>query len=389
MTTDSVLHAALDYYELGWAVIPIPAGSKAAKLRWGPYRETPADREQIEQWFRTGRSNIAVILGGTSGGLNCRDFDKADGYPAWAGAHPDLAAVLPTVRTHGGHHVYFLGDAKGFQYLGDGDGELRGSNCYCILPPSIHPEGTPYRWLIPPTKDNLLALDPYAVGLAECRLQKSETVTEKTETPERPESTERTEGDRKSVVWDESLELIVRKTLPREPGTRHRRLFDLIRHLHSSPQYSSRRPEDLRSILEEWHRRALPFIRTKPFSETWIDFLKCWPKVRFKIGADPMTKTYERATRGKLPAVALRLYPDHRELQRLAALCRELQREAGDAPFFLSCRTAGELLGVSHTEANRWLFLLAHDHVIVEVAKGGTSENPRRATRYRYVGGAS
>ena len=41
--------------------------------------------------------------------------------------------------------------------------------------------------------------------------------------------------------------------------------------------------------------------------------------------------------------------------QLLVGICRELQRRAGDAPFFLGCRTAAELLGVEHNTAARWL----------------------------------
>ncbi len=74
-------------------------------------------------------------------------------------------------------------------------------------------------------------------------------------------------------------------------------------------------------------------------------------------------------------------------MRLLAALCRELQRESGDRPFYLACRTAGRLLKSDYTTAWRWLFLLAHDRVIDEVEKGlrGGGRAKRRASRDRYL----
>ena len=69
----------------------------------------------------------------------------------------------------------------------------------------------------------------------------------------------------------------------------------------------------------------------------------------------------------------------------LAGVCRELGKVGGGG-FYLATRTAGRLLDVSAMTASRWLFLLEHDGLILTVAKGGTSENPRKATRFRYLG---
>ena len=82
------------------------------------------------------------------------------------------------------------------------------------------------------------------------------------------------------------------------------------------------------------------------------------------------------------PAEAARY--EQPELKKLVAICRELQRISGTSPFFLSCRTAGQLLGVNHSTANRWLYLLAKGGVIVETSKGERST--RRASQYRYLG---
>lgn len=150
---------ALRYHGLGWSVIPMKPRSKQPKLRsWKPYQTERAAETLIAEWFPEGSDlNLAVVLGDVSGGLVCRDFDTLDSFKAWAALFPRLAATLPTVETSRGRHVYFLaeidqirGTGKSASILTLGDGELRAGGL-CVLPPSTHPTGRPYRWLIPPT----------------------------------------------------------------------------------------------------------------------------------------------------------------------------------------------------------------------------------------------
>ena len=95
-----------------------------------------------------------------------------------------------------------------------------------------------------------------------------------------------------------------------------------------------------------------------------------------------MATIMEKALQAPLPEAAGR-YEDE-PIRRLVALCRQLGREAKGGTFPLSCRIAGGLLGVSHLQANRWLFLLAHDGVIEQTSKG--DHGKRQAAEYRYLG---
>ena len=376
----TILRHALYYADkLGWCVIPIPHGRKEARIRWKRFQTERPDTAQLQKWFGRGQHNIAVMLGAVSGGLNCRDFDLVESYIAWAKAHPDLANRLPTARTARGNHVYFLAGIEGIQDLGDG--ELRGSRGYCMLPPSVHPAGAVYEWVIRPTAENLVVVDPERAGF----VPNEGLVTEQTENTEKPEQTEHTEQT-EAIEWVEGVEEVIRGTLPREYGTRNRKVFELARSLKSLPPFADADPRDLREIVQEWHRCALPKIRTKEFEETWIDFLQAWPRVRYVKGTEPMMQTFQRAVENEPPRIAVTKYPDNPRLQILVALCRELQRAAGEQPFYLSTRTAGRLLSSSHTEAGRWFFLLESDGILEVKAKGGTHENPRNATRFKYLG---
>ena len=121
-------------------------------------------------------------------------------------------------------------------------------------------------------------------------------------------------------------------------------------------------------------------IATEPFEETWIDFLRAWPKVKFPKGKEPMEQILDEAKKN-LPKVAERY--EQSELRLLVSLCRCLQRSAGDDVFYLAAGKAGKLLGVPKTKAWRWLWLLEQEQVISVVEKGQLKA--RRASRYRHL----
>lgn len=396
-----LLDWVLQYDHLGWCVIPIPYGKKKAQIKWGKYQKSRPNENQHYRWFADGRRNVAVVLDEVSGGLACRDFDTIYSYESWKDSHPDLAAILPTVKTGKGYHVYFLASVQGRKDIkgnnGEHLGELRGSGHYCMLPPSVHPNGYVYEWVNPPTKDNLLVLYPEQAGF----LPESTNVTEQTEDTEQTEKTENTEaieggvekneraserGETKSdATVESSVEAAICATLPKELHTRNRQIFEFGRALKSLPQFADADPREFRRYVKLWHERALLNIATKEFEETWIDFLKAWPRIKYARGEEPMAKIFERAIALETPKIAVEKYPDHSKLKILVSLCRELQRAAGNKPFYLSVRTAGRLLDVKPMTANRWLFLLQSDGILTLISKGGTAETVRQASRYLYI----
>ena len=184
---------------------------------------------------------------------------------------------------------------------------------------------------------------------------------------------------------DLDVDQVIQQTLPAGIGRRNRQVFELARALKAVPRLADAPVDTLEPSVRRWHDLgvASEVIATEPFDETWIDFLQAWPKVKFPKGTEPMVAVFEKAKAGPVPRAALKY--EHPQLRLLAALCRELQRTAGDKPFFLSCETARRLLDASHRMATwRWLSLLLHDRIIQEVEKGDPKK--RRASRYRYLG---
>jgi hypothetical protein len=373
----------------------IPTAAKKARGRWKCYQAAPPDEPTLRRLFgRPGVTGLAVLLGSASGGLACRDFDRLLSYQSWAAAHPELAAALPTVATARGRHVYFRGP-EGFADLGDG--EYRGTpGHYCLLPPSAHPDGPVYTWLVPLPKNDLLpALDPDTTGLrrpwdeGRCNTEDTEGAedTESAEgaadTAPPPSLPELSVFSAPSVLQAQAVQLAVESTLPRAERQRNRRLFDLARRLKGIPFLASADLATLRPIVVEWHRRALPFIGTKEFTASWADFIAAWGKVRVPAGQGPVEEAFRRAVKSEPPARAAALY-DEPPVLLLAALCRELQRIAGAGLFYLDCRTAGRLLSIHHTTAWRLLTVLCADGILMAGAKG--SQVSGKANEYRYIG---
>ena len=174
-----MLAAALEYHRRGWSILPMRMQAKRPKVRWKRFQEQRAAESTVQKWFGGGADvGVGVVFGAVSGGLASRDFDQIDGYHRWAAEHAELARLLPTVETRRGRHVYGRADATSMEVirrrLGKpdgtgaidcGDGELRaGVGCYSVLPPSRHPEGAKYRWLVPLPDGPLPLVDPVTAG---------------------------------------------------------------------------------------------------------------------------------------------------------------------------------------------------------------------------------
>lgn len=417
MTDSPILRAALDYHARGWSIIRMSMAQKRPAHKWKRYQDCQMTEANVRRQFGSGTGGIGVIFGEVSGWLASRDFDDMPAYEAWAARHSSLAGTLPTVETRRGRHVYCrttqaaIGQLRqrlgksGTGAIACGDGELRaGVGCYSVLPPSRHPSGHEYRWLIPLPDGPLPEVDLPAAGFVPDPMLATVSTESNGEHGGLLRTTEAmksgfggsghcdqpalSNGSVLSVPLCRTDDLLAQidravcESLPAGPGRRNEQVFALARALKAIPVLADATARDLRPAVRRWHELALPVIGTKPFEETWIDFLRAWPKVKFPKGAEPIARLFAAASQMPLPAGALEY--EQPAVRLLVALCREIQRSAGEQPFYLSCRTAGRMLKVDHSTAARWLFLLVQDGVLVEVSKG--SQSTKRASRYRYVG---
>src|ERR1039458_1661886 len=132
--------AALAYAKNGWKILPLKPFGKTPYAGNGVKHAT-TDAEQIRAWFQDNpKINIGIATGE---GLIVLDADspEAEAFLATQGA-------TRTVRTGKGRHFYYE-SSKAFK---NAVGKLREKldvrslGGYIVAPPSVHENGTTYRW---------------------------------------------------------------------------------------------------------------------------------------------------------------------------------------------------------------------------------------------------
>ena len=173
------------------------------------------------------------------------------------------------------------------------------------------------------------------------------------------------------AVTDSALEHF----MPATTGQRNKCLFPLARHM------KARCPDatlaELRPVLQRWHAMALPNLGTTEFSESWGDFVRAWNSVRVPEGAW-LAQIKDGFEAELLPAALPGDYGPR--TLRLLQLCTHIQRSHGTEPFYLSARTAAEVLGIHHTSAAAMLNGLVADGVLLLVRRGSFED--RTASEY-------
>lgn len=187
------------------------------------------------------------------------------------------------------------------------------------------------------------------------------------------------ELENKKLTLNSAVLEAIENTQPTKQGERHRRIFDLVRRLKAVPELEGRSAREVRQLARQWHTKALPVIGTADWDTTWDDFTFAWTNAKYAWGTT-MSAILERATTENLPEAAYDYENPKRQL--LVALCRELQRDVGDQPFFLSTRTLNDLLDITSMEAWRWLQGLCRVGILQLVKTG----NRHKATEFRYLG---
>lgn len=184
-----------------------------------------------------------------------------------------------------------------------------------------------------------------------------------------------------------SVEAAVSLSTPSGIHQTNQKLFKFCRALKNVELYRGKKfdPAELERAFDLWYAAARPHLRPDQSKDRYqMEFTHKFMTAKHPLGrAKFLERAMERAQSDRPPKAA-ELFQDER-LKRLVSLLYYLQVEAGDQTFFIACRDAGELIGVSKTQANKWLAVLASPltrHRVLKVVEPGTNT---RAPRLRFI----
>lgn len=144
---------AFTLYDYGLNIFPQPFGKKGG-YPWKRLQYTRLPREHeafgLQQLF-LGECNLAVMCGATSGNLFVIDCETEEALRHHARQMRQRDIPLWVVKTARGGHIYLRtcdGEVHNVEPNVMRDVEIKGQRGYVLAPPSIHPSGAIYEWLV-------------------------------------------------------------------------------------------------------------------------------------------------------------------------------------------------------------------------------------------------
>jgi predicted transcriptional regulator len=144
---------AYQLYDAGFNVIPQPIGKKGG-YAWRNAQFTRLNRDHENYGLRSlfaGQCNIAVMCGRTSNNLFVIDCESRGAFFYHINKIREKKIPLWAAKTARGGHIYLQATDGEVQNITAGilrEAEIKGCNGYVLAPPSIHPSGAVYEWLI-------------------------------------------------------------------------------------------------------------------------------------------------------------------------------------------------------------------------------------------------
>jgi hypothetical protein len=156
--------------DLKWSIFPCAPRSKKPLIKWGPYQTRLPTPEEVEKWWtKWPDANVGIICGKISGNI-CVDIDSPEAQEFYRAEYGEIHnTIRQTTGKPGGLHLIFSYPLDGRPYRNVGDVEkanstieihCRGDGGFFVAAPSIHPNGTQYKWVLDPLEspDDLLDL---------------------------------------------------------------------------------------------------------------------------------------------------------------------------------------------------------------------------------------
>jgi hypothetical protein len=148
--------AAQDYAACGWSVVPIQPRGKRPLVAWLALQQHIADTQEIAGWFRRWPdANVGIVTGHISGIVVVDVDPRHGGQQSLADLereHGPLPRTAEVATGGGGRHLYFVHrGALLHNRVGLRPGiDLRAEGGCVVAPPSVHPSGRRYAWVVAP-----------------------------------------------------------------------------------------------------------------------------------------------------------------------------------------------------------------------------------------------
>ena len=211
------------------------------------------------------------------------------------------------------------------------------------------------------------------------------TGTEEPEDTEEPEEPDETEEVSEWLFSVHSIEDALRVSKPTQLHQNYRLALVLARAVKAleTLRGSSFSPKEHQDIHNRWLEGAAPFLRPGQSKEDYfMEYLNAYQLAKYPLGSAAVAKAMDAAKQNPLPPDALP-WASNPDTRLLAAICRELQKSAGEAPFYLSARTVQRIFQhQTHATGAKWLRSFCVMQILTETEKG----KGLRASRYRYCG---
>jgi len=165
--------SALYYRAKGWSVIPLRPRDKRPLVPWEGFQKRIATEQEVRGWFaKEPQANLGIVTGSISG-LFVLDLDDRHGgndsidklldgtrhLPDSPFAFTGGKSVVPSA------HLYFKMEGPTPTMPGLLPGvDLKGEGGYVVAPPSIHPDGGVYEWVVSPREVELLPAPGWLVA---------------------------------------------------------------------------------------------------------------------------------------------------------------------------------------------------------------------------------
>lgn len=170
MTTPA-LDLSLKYSEIGWQTFQLRERDKVPLVKWADVA-TCEKNTLLGWWEYNPNANIGIVCGRRSG-IVVLDVDKDkggfDSLQQLQNRYGKLPATPTSATGSGGEHLFFaypehatIRNSAG--KLGAGL-DIRGDGGYVVAPPSVHPNGKRYKWVVLPSETPLAPVPDWIIEL--------------------------------------------------------------------------------------------------------------------------------------------------------------------------------------------------------------------------------